>query len=409
MKHWLLGFTFMLLVTLTGVSEEPLKLAENGETRYVILEGGNATEPEKYAAKELAEFLKRATGAEFPVVVESAESADSGEVPKIYVGWTEFAAKNGVEPFKLGEEEWLIRTVGHNLIITGGRPRGTMYGVYEFLEDHVGCHWLDRGTEVVPNKPTLEMGSLDIQAKPWFWYRRLYALVPTPDDKWNFMIRNKNYRYDFRGRRDFSPKDAFYKLQGAPGGIHSFSNFVNAKDWYDSHPEYFSLVNGKRLPAYDGGGPGQLCLTNPDVRRITLEKLREFIKRDREEAKRKGCLPPKIYGINQNDRYNAHCQCKNCQAIAKKEGGESGPLLDFINFVAEDIEEDYPDILIYTIAYNLTATPPKSIKPRNNVIVGWCDVYSKCDGIRPLKHPYNCGNYKEITSWGKIVPRMAIA
>ena len=57
--------------------------------------------------------------------------------------------QNGIDCEKLGEEEWVIRTVGDDLILTGGRPRGTMYAVYEFLEDYVGCHWLDRKTEVV--------------------------------------------------------------------------------------------------------------------------------------------------------------------------------------------------------------------------------------------------------------------
>ena len=233
-----------------------------------------ATEPEKFAAKELAMFLKRVTGAEFSVVAEQSSTDDRAN--RIYVGWTEYSARRGIDASKLGEEEWVIRTIGDDLVLTGGRPRGTMYAVYEFLEDHVGCHWLDRKTEVIPSKPTLE---------------------------------------------------------------HDF---------------------------------------------------------------------PYVYWLTQNDVYRAHCECDDCQAIATREGGESGPLISFLNAVAQDIEKDFPNILVGTLAYNLTSTPPRRLRPRNNVLIGWCDVYSKVDGVRPLSHPLNARNYSEITAWGKVAPRLAI-
>ena len=99
-------------------------------------------------------------------------------------------------------------------------------------------------------------------------------------------IRNKNYRYDFRGRKDqnFFPEGAFSRVSSSRTDIHSFSKFVNGKDWFATRPEYFSLVRGKRVPALTGAGPGQLCLTHPGVLGLTLTKLRELITTDRAEA-----------------------------------------------------------------------------------------------------------------------------
>jgi hypothetical protein len=246
----------------------------------------------------------------------------------------------------------------------------------------------------------LEVGPLDIRAKPHFWQRQLHSPTGSPDDHWQFLVRNKNYRYDFRGRAadNFFPNGAFHRISSPRTSIHSFSTFVNGKDWFDSHPEYFSLVIGKRVPALTGAGPGQLCLTNPDVLRLTVAKLREFIKADRAEVRSlalqsrassnvqqgsalesQATTPPKVYWITQNDIYRAHCECDNYQAIAARKGGESGPLVTFLNAVGKNIEKDYPDILVGTLAYNLTSTPPKHIRPRNNVLIGWCDVYSKVD------------------------------
>ncbi|MFC1454197.1 DUF4838 domain-containing protein [Verrucomicrobiota bacterium] len=410
----LTGLCVGMLLSFASCSK--LMIARDGTTQYTIVQSENATEPEKYAVQELTNFLSRVTGASFPVVTESKLA---GKTRGIYVGWTEYAERNGIEASKLGEEEWIIRSVGNNLILTGGRPRGTLYAVYEFLERQIGCHWLDRKTEVIPVMPTLKLGKLDIRGKPWFWTRAVHSPTGTPEDKWKFMIRNKNYRYDFRGCANMFPRGAFYPLNGSPGTSHTFSHFVNAKDWFETHPEYFSLdASGKRLPAYGAAGPGQLCLTHPDVRRLTLEKLREYIAMDRKRAAEgyiskyltisNAVPPPRIYTISQNDKYHAHCKCTNCQAIAKREGSESGPLIDFINAIAEDIEKDYPDIFIKTSAYNLTQPPPKTIRPRNNVIIGWCDVYSRCDGLRPLSHPWNKHHYEEIKAWGKIAPRPGI-
>ena len=402
-------FRFLILlicfITSAAIAQQNLPLSSQGASEYTIVRSAEATEPEKFAAEELATFLERVTGAEFPVKTNDVDGK------RIHVGWTKFAKDKGIDCANLGAEEWVIRTVGDDLILTGGRPRGTMYAVYEFLEDYVGCHWLDRRTEMIPSRPTLRIpANLDVRDKPRFWQRQLHSPTGSPDNHWLFLIRNKNFRYNFRGRAadDFFPKGAFSRVSSPRTGIHSFSTFVSGEEWFESHPEYFSLVNGKRVPALNSSGPGQLCLTHPDVLQLTIARLREFIEADRAESVAAGVPPPKAYWITQNDVYRAHCECETCQAVVKREGGESGPLVAFVNAVAEDIAEEYPDVLVGTIAYNLTSTPPKHIRPRDNVLIGWCDVYSKVDGIRPLEDPLNVDNHGEITAWGKIAPRLAI-
>lgn len=411
------GFVSIQSLSLTGLcvglmssllSCNEWVLAGEVKPPYVIVQADAATEPEKFAVQELAHFLGRVTGASLPV---AAESSLQGNASSIYVGWTKYASRNGIDAAKLGQEQWLIRSVDKNLILTGGRPRGTMYAVYEFLEQQVGCHWLDQNTEVIPSKPTLTLGNLDIQGKPWFWSREVFSPWNGPDEKYKFMIRNKMYKPDNSrfAINHASPTGAFYQVYGGPGFVHTFHYYVNASDWFETHPEYFPLnAQGKRVPTYNEQGPGQLCLTHPDVRRLTLEKLRKFIAEDRAKAPHKG-YPPRIYAINQNDGGSCWCQCPNCRALVAREGSESGPLIDFINAIAEDIEKDYPDILIQTLAYNKTSKPPKTLKPRRNVIIGWTDLYGLSDLVRPLSHPSNSGQYKEIVEWGKIAPRLGIA
>ena len=104
---------FLLAFLLPATADAQLELARDGATDYRIVPSENPTEPEKFAAGELALFLERVTGADFPIVT-------TAEGKRIHVSWTEFAKRNGIDFETLGEEEWVIRTVGDDLILTGG-------------------------------------------------------------------------------------------------------------------------------------------------------------------------------------------------------------------------------------------------------------------------------------------------
>ena len=78
-------------------SSDKLTIAREGKTQYVVVQADQATNSEKLAIRELTTFLSRVTGASFPVVTESALS---GNVRGIYVGWTKYMAASGIEGAK---------------------------------------------------------------------------------------------------------------------------------------------------------------------------------------------------------------------------------------------------------------------------------------------------------------------
>jgi len=118
---------FAPIALLASVAHAELKLASQGKTDYAIIVAPDAIASEKTAARELAELLKQATGADFPVRAE----ADGAK--QILVGPKQSA--------DLGHDGIVIKTSGDTLILSGGRPRGTLYSVYTFLEDVVGVRW----------------------------------------------------------------------------------------------------------------------------------------------------------------------------------------------------------------------------------------------------------------------------
>jgi hypothetical protein len=76
-----------------------LTLARTGHAEYAIVCGASPTEAEQYAAQELADFLGQIGGATFTIGAESQAAGDGG---KLYVGWTEFASRHGIDSRSLG-------------------------------------------------------------------------------------------------------------------------------------------------------------------------------------------------------------------------------------------------------------------------------------------------------------------
>jgi hypothetical protein len=344
----------------------------------VIVVAAEATEPEKYAASELAGFLRQVTGARLDVVPK----AERGAV-RLLVG--EKAARLADRRFTvlgLGEEGFVIRTVGNDLILAGGRPRGTLYAVYTFLEDQVGCRWWSTRVCTIPKKPTLTVGNLDIRFVPPLEYRESFWFDALDGD---WAARNK-----CNGNSD--------RLDAKHGGKHTYEGFVHTfyalippERYFQRHPEWFSEINGKRTHE-----KAQLCLTNEEMRRELVNNLK---------ARLRANPAATIASVSQND-WHGNCQCAKCAAIDREEGSPSGSLLRFVNAVAEDIERDFPDVAIDTLAYQYTRKPPKLTKPRPNVIVRLCSI--ECSFSRPLADDRNRAFRDDLVGWSRICNRLYV-
>ena len=115
----------------------------------VIVLPQKASIQEKKAAEELALHLKLATGKTVKTVSENT-APETGK--RIFIGNTAFAKKNKADFSKFGQEEHFVKAYsGDTLVIGGGFPRGTLYGVYEFLENNLNAMWLDEDNIFIEN------------------------------------------------------------------------------------------------------------------------------------------------------------------------------------------------------------------------------------------------------------------
>lgn len=381
-----------LCLAAVGLPAQGATLAREGKPLASVVIATGATLGEQTAAREVAAYLGKITGGQFVVVIESDNLPAGGH---IYVGPTAAALKVGLTQEKLAPEEWVVRVAGDNVYLLGGEPRGTLYATYHFLEDVLGVHWWTPWEESTPAQPTLSVSNLELKGKPAFRYRDIYMLYG--DDEGRFAARNR------LNRQGDAPIEAQYGgtlAYGPPYHVHTMFLYFPPKEYFAAHPDWYSLREGKRM-----GEGAQLCLTNPELRQAFLAKLLKYIETSWAAAKAEHLPPPLVFSVSQNDWGNP-CQCDQCQAIAKAEGSEAGPLVDFVNYMADGVREKYPEVFIDTLAYQYTQKAPKTIKPRDNVIIRLCDT--EADMLKPITAPANKAFADHILSWARLAKNLRI-
>ncbi len=402
-------------------------LTTDGKSGYVIVTPDSPNSAEAYAAAELADFIQRITSASIPVKSEGEFKGTKA----IQVGPTHFAEKNGIDSSKLGGEEWAMKVVGNDLIITGGRPRGTLYGVYEFLETVAGVRFLTAQNTHVPNNPTLTVpGDLSIRGEPAFERREIYMVLNGhgPEDQTAFQVRRKINSFS-NAARQIDGKYGSALMFGSPYSTHTHHRYVaDFPEAFKGHPEYFALTNRnvrqypkRYFDAIEKGEKprpphGQVCMSHPEVRRIFTEKLCEYIERDRDKIRKAGTKAafPTLYSLNPDDGTSGKCFCERCMKLAEKHGSYAGVTLDFTNAIADAIAEDYPDVKLTTGAYQYYRNIPKDIRPTDNVVVYMAQLGAryntlpKRDRTRNFFHPLNRAPREEWEAWSKICPVMGV-
>ena len=362
-------------------ANQPLALVSRGESTYSICISQTASPSEKHAAEELQKFLQEISGARLPVVTDSDKPGGN----LVLVGNSAL-----VDPLvprmafeKLGPEGFILRTAGNRLLIVGGRQRGTLYGVYAFLEK-LGCRWFTRDVSVIPKKPTLLVEPLDEIEKPAFEYREPY-FTEACDKDW--AARNKVNGSSMNLDESTGGGFIYYPF------VHTFYQILPSEKYFGEHPEYYALVDGQRR-----SDNAQLCLTNPAVLRLTITTVLGWMEQHPEAS---------IYSVSQND-CEGWCECDNCRRVEQEEGGaHSGPLLRFVNAVAVEAAKQHPDKLIDTLAYWYSEPPPLHARPLPNVRIRLCPI-GVCEA-----HAYeDCKNdayfMNHLRAWSKITSQLYI-
>lgn len=334
-----LAFLFALSTVSAAApaAETRLRLAAEGQSRYVIVVDPEAAAAEKHAAEELAVFLEQVTGADIPV--KTTAVAPPGPLLMVGPGRVARQLVPKLDLEGLQADGIVIETVDEHLLFAGDGPRGTLYAVYSFLEDAVGCRWWSSKASTIPHLPDLTVPAQHVRYVPPLEYRETFWCDAFDGD---WAARNKSNGNSERLGEKHGGKVRY----GGPFFVHTFAQFVPPATYFKEHPEYFSEVNGRRLDGY-----AQVCVTNAAVKKLITAKVLAYLSKD---------PTAQIISVSQNDCDN-HCLCANCKKLEEQEGSPAGPLLHLVNYVAAEVAKQYPDVAIDTLAYQYTRKPPRHV------------------------------------------------
>jgi len=223
-----------------------------------------ASETERFAAAELDRYLGRMLGARPGVRVGSAGAGSISvkarrRTPLVRV------------PVREEDESYTIDVRRDRIALVGGSPRAALFAVYAFLEE-LGCRWFAPcfdfyrgiGAELVPKLKEFAPARGRRVVRPRMLYREIVI-----EECRTYTVRNAKQVIDWMAKVrmnvfgapiDYQHSGRFawddvrkalvpeIRKRGmiAKIGGHGYENFLHPEEFFDAHPEWFAMVDGKR-------------------------------------------------------------------------------------------------------------------------------------------------------------------
>ncbi|MFA9478847.1 DUF4838 domain-containing protein [Phycisphaerales bacterium AB-hyl4] len=390
----LLSATLFLWALWPIAAHADTPIVVEGHAKAVVVLPDDALPIPEYAADELIYHVEQATGVRLAVHRESDASDVDPQMSRVYIGMTRKADEAGLELEALESEVFVLQSGDGQLIIAGhdgpGDPlsertthSGTLWGVYELLEQVLEVRWLwpgDLGT-FVPERTSVHVPEMNVKGRPQLERRRV---------RWNERPAQPGLGFSHDGARNYyrdlgvfmrrhrMGRSAEGFFQGRRPYGHAFSNWWD--EYGEEHPEWFMLLeDGSRGPDGRRGGRTSMCVSNTELHREIIRRW---------EAERASQVDDHTLNICEND-LRAYCTCSDCKAwdspqpnirsIPKGVRGAYEPFsastryARFAQAIYERAVEVDPDVVMTTYAYlNYFTAPSSDVQLNSNIIVGFC-------------------------------------
>lgn len=351
----------------------PIELAGPGGPAVIVVPE-QAPQAEQYAAQELSRYLSSITGRQFAVVHEARGTRNKVE----FLVGRQLAEGAGVTftEDEYGSDGFLLRRTGNRIVIAGIRPRGTLYGVYAFLEKF-GCRWFapnfdfysPASGERVPRIDSPSIDQLDEISKPSFQYRPLYieeGATHTPANlvqmldwmaKVHLNLLNAPVDYEHWGKTkwdnyrsvvlpELKKRDILLEVGG-----HGYQTFLPQERYFAQHPEWFGMVDGKRTE-----DPNVVFATsNPEAVATYIANVREYL-RAHPEVDIFDTLPPDMTHWSQAPADVALGSFSDRQMLV-------------VTQLAAALKDEFPKLRIQFNAYSNFIEPPEHVQPSTSLLM----------------------------------------
>ena len=325
---------------------KPLQVGSQIVSAVRIVHGADASET--YAAKELQKYLEK-------VKVKVREDG-------------EYTMYVQIDP-SLPEDGYVIEIaadMADGMTIRGGNGRGVIYGVYGFLEKYVSIYFFTPDLERCTSKDIIRLKpGTTVEYTPVFELRHT---------NW-YTAQNAEWCVKNGINCDHTLGDDVV-LTEELGGSWVYATWIHTMGWFTD---------------------GMNCLTNPRALETAISKVRGILA--------SGQTDNVIISVSQDDGQNTICTtCENCSRLSS-----SDKIIYFVNAIAENIEEDYPNAVIDTLAYLYSQTPPTEAVPHPNVCVRFAPLtYCYVHAYNDPDCPVNQKLAKDIRGWSQICDRLYV-
>lgn len=369
--------------------KDGITLAVDGNTPYKILYEKNENKELKSAVSFLAEALQQMIGC------ETIEIIEDGNVDKgcfISIGNTQLSENINID--QIENDGYILKVKDDNLIIKGANQSGTKNGIYDFLETKLGCMFLRNDYDYIPEFPTIRLENYDEVINPSIAWRKQFQYEALQNNWYDKLKLNGT-----KAKEGF--KEGIYAQWGT--WCHTQFQFVPPEKYFDSHPEYFAWINGKRCYQakwHSSDMQTHLCLTNEDVYEIVKAGMKSEIQKNPEAL---------YWDFSIMDTPVKVCQCPECNRINTKYQSNSATIIMFINRLAKDLGKEFPNLMFSTLAYQDCINPPVGLEVEQNVVI------KLCANPGSQGYSYSVGankNSKQIKllleSWGNIAKNIVV-
>lgn len=411
-----LCFTYLIFICCLQISmyhcssPQPLSIVSEHTSAYIILVPDDMDEPHRFAAAELADYIRRMTGVNLPIHPESVDSQYG-----IYIGATTTADEEGILDRAKGlrPDGFVIEQKGDNLYLCGSNTAGTLFAVYDLLEEW-GVRWFapQQIGEIVPEvselayrggkhieEPDIPMRmigeeydelthSVDMVLKNRMQKRASFNLAERVEGT----ELQKNWRRRNKQNVNINMPDTKLGVN-VYGWIHNMADFLYYEEILEDHPEYLAFVKVRTFSRYISN-KAKFCYTNREVASLFAQRINAFL--DAEPTWDVITLgPPDGLG---------NCQCPMCEAVDLVDvdsvliGDQawhvtrqniSRRYIIFHNWIGEEVEREHPDVNIKLSMYNDVIKPDSdpTLRLRSNLRAHFTQMscYS-----HPMEGPHAC-------------------
>lgn len=325
----------LALFSAYSVNGAEIELVKGGEPRAAIILPDDAQDSQLFAAEELRYHVQKASGADLSIYRESDLPVGHGFL--IYVGSGNAAAAAGIDVEQLPPSGYVVKTQDNALYLVGrdrqrvsskedsslyvgsvwaGTWQGSLYAVYDFLENEMGVRWLWPGElgEHIPQTDELVVENIDRKGGPNLAMAKWRSYIgrdprQDPGRYSQYWFSGASYENFHKAQHIFQIRHRFGAVEDMRYG-HAFDHYW--KSYGETNPEFFNeLPDGIRhpLPGDDTGRRISMCVSEPKFWAKIIDNWLENPRSTREDLPGYRPYVPAL----ENDSPGM-CTCERCRS-----------------------------------------------------------------------------------------------